>query len=129
MLNTSGRNVKKKLPNVQAPQARQHRPNVEHKTIKGRDGFNYWMSGPQLGDSVVLPMRSKAPPEDDQSYLRDPINMINLEKPGTVMTQRITQSEVSCVIRSGLFERCARTESTIPLTRKVKGDMTEEITE
>ena len=90
-------------------------PEPEHKTIRGLDGANYWLSGPNAGKRVLPGV--EASPEGPR-YLRDPINMIN-QGTGEVKTAQ-TQAEVSQWSAQG-YEVAG--ESTIPLTRKVKGDI------
>ena len=106
------------LPNVQAPEPAAP-PEREPKTIKGRDGFNYWMSGPQAGQRVLPEV--EAPPEGPE-YLRDPINMIN-QGTGEVQTAQ-TQSEVSQWSAQG-YEIAG--ESTIEPTRKVVDNLQNKI--
>ena len=102
------------LPNVQAPDPTAS-SDREPKTIKGRDGFNYWLSGPQAGQRVLPGVE---PPPEGPRYLRDPINMINPETGKVTPAQ--TQSDITRLSAEG-YEIAG--ESTIPLTRKIKGDL------
>ena len=96
------------LPNVQPPEP-QNDPN--DRTIKGRDGFNYWLTGPRAGKRVNPEI------EEPVKRLRDPINMVNQD--GEVAVAQ-TQGDVSKWSELG-YQIAG--ESTIQPTKRIKSDL------